>query len=108
MQLVELQKKSAEFERRNASVLAITAAPLPELERYAKEIGVTFPLLADPKLDVIRKFGVQDPGNRTAWPAVFVIEADGGIAWSSVPKSYTADARATPDALLSELDKLGE
>ncbi len=71
---------------------------------------VTFPLLSDPDHQVIDAYGLGDPryaGQKIAgipYPAVYVIDKNGKVAWARVEKDYkqrptTADIRAALDAL---------
>jgi alkyl hydroperoxide reductase subunit AhpC len=49
---------------------------------------VRFPLLADPKRDVIRAYGVEDAENEIAWPAIFVIGRDGKVERHLLTDNY--------------------
>jgi alkyl hydroperoxide reductase subunit AhpC len=49
---------------------------------------VRFPLLADPKRDVIRAYGVEDAENEIAWPAIFVIGHDGRVQRHLLTDNY--------------------
>ncbi len=45
----------------------------------AERLGVTFPILSDPGAATIRAYGVYDPENEIAWPAVFIVGKTGTI-----------------------------
>jgi alkyl hydroperoxide reductase subunit AhpC len=49
---------------------------------------VTFPIVADADRALTKAFGVYDEGNDIAWPAVFVLNADGTVAWRSFEDNY--------------------
>lgn len=90
-----------EFERRQASLVAI-AVDSPERARaLAEGLHLTFPLLADPTLGVIRSFGVEDVENGIAWPAVFVIGRDAKIVWRAAAETYKR--RPTVDEILKHV-----
>ena len=72
---------------------------------------VMFQLLSDPKQQVIDAYGLRDPryaGQKVAgipFPAVYVIDKKGKIAWARVEMDYkqrptTGEIRAAVDALL--------
>ena len=46
---------------------------------FAKQIGVTFPLLSDFKRDVSKKYGILDENRLVATRATFVLNKDGII-----------------------------
>lgn len=83
---------------------------------FAEEIaadarsGVSFQLLSDPQHRVIDAYGLTDPryaGLRRAgipYPAAYVIDRDGRIAWARIDKDYrqrppNREIRAALDAL---------
>ena len=66
---------------------------------------MTFPLLSDEKLATIRAWGVEDKENGTAWPAIYVIDRGGRVAWRSVAETYKV--RAGPALIIQALEQLG-
>ncbi len=69
--------------------------------KLAARLGLTFPLLSDPGLKIIDAYGVQDPGNETAWPAVYVLAPSGRIVWRHLSETYKRrPPAATLDAAL--------
>lgn len=56
--------------------MAISADPPATAASLAVKSGLSFPLLSDPDRSVIQRYGVDDPENEIAWPAVFVIGPD--------------------------------
>ncbi len=54
----------------------------------ADKLGVTFPILSDPGATTIRAYGVYDPENEIAWPAVFVVGKDGTIEKRWLAEDY--------------------
>ena len=62
-----------------ASVVAISADPLPELMRFDEAHLFPFPLLSDRELSAARAFGVVDEGGQRAQRAAFVADTQGVI-----------------------------
>jgi peroxiredoxin Q/BCP len=74
-----------------ASVVAISADPLPVHDRFVERLGgLPFPLLADPDLRVTRLYGVADEQNKRSGRAAFVIDRDGTIKQRFVPYSVAS------------------
>jgi peroxiredoxin len=69
----------------------------------AAKLGLTYPLLSDPKQTAIRAFGVADENTGVAWPTAFVIGRDGRIAARFFTESYKK--RATTTDILAALDR---
>lgn len=69
--------------------------------KLAKKLGVTFPILADPKRTAIRAYGVLDPANDIAWPAIFVLDGDRTVTWRSLTENYKV--RPASEEVLSHL-----
>jgi peroxiredoxin len=51
------------------------------------DLGLTYPLLADPDLRAIRAFGIEHVGKGIALPSTFVLASDGRIVYRHVGKS---------------------
>ena len=73
------QADIAKFESTDTQVFGMSVDSVPANREFAKQIGVTFPLLSDFKRTVVKDYGVfneeQGFGNR----ATFVIDKDGII-----------------------------
>lgn len=67
----------------------------------AKRLGLTFPLLSDTTRATTKAWGVLDPGNDVAWPAIFVIGPDRKVKWRSLVETYKV--RPLPDLILEQL-----
>ena len=70
----------------------------PVIRTYAKELGLTFPLLLDPKGEIQASYGV------VGLPTTFLIGRDGrGVALAVGPREWSSPpARAIVQALLAE------
>jgi peroxiredoxin len=51
-------------------------------------LGLTLPVLSDPDRTVAKAYGVSDVENQTAWPAIFVLDSSGRVAWRSLSETY--------------------
>ena len=75
----QYQADIAKFEATDTQVIGISVDSGPANAHWAKELGVTFPILSDFKRTVVRDYGVfneaQGFGNR----ATFVIDKEGII-----------------------------
>ena len=73
------QADIAKFESTDTQVFGLSVDSVPANREFAKQIGVTFPLLSDFKRTVVKDYGVfneeQGFGNRTT----FIIDKDGII-----------------------------
>ena len=84
--------------------MAISVDAPAKSAELATKLGVTFPLLADEKLVAGRAWGVEDAENGISWPSIFVVAADGRIAWRSLSQTYKV--RAGVGEILQALDAL--
>ena len=66
-----------------ATVVAISAGA-DDIAKVKEEIGVQFPVYADPDRAAIRAWGVADPDAAIAVPATFVVGADGVVRYVHV------------------------
>ena len=73
------QADIAKFETNETQVFGMSVDSIPANREFAKQLGVTFPILSDFKRTVVKDYGVfneeQGFGNR----ATFVIDKDGII-----------------------------
>lgn len=64
----------------------------------SRKLGLSFPILSDPRLEATRAFGVEDVGKDIALPATVVVGADGNVLWIYVG-DRPADRPLIPDVL---------
>ncbi len=73
------QADIAKFEASDTHIFGLSVDSVPANREFAKQIGVTFPLLSDFKRTVVKDYGIfnekQQFGNR----ATFVIDKEGII-----------------------------
>lgn len=96
----------SEFARHHAQVLGLSVDGVWSHAAFAKDRKLHFPLLADfePKGAVARLYGVYRPKEGCSERALFVIDAEGKIAWS-----YVSPIGVNPgaDGIFDALEKLG-
>ena len=94
-----------EFRSRGADLLGISVDGAWCHRAFAKDRSLNFPLLSDfePKGEVARAYGAYRDSEGVAERALFVIGADGVIAWS-----YLSPIAVNPgaDGILDALDRL--
>jgi mycoredoxin-dependent peroxiredoxin len=73
------QADIAKFEASNTQVLGISVDSGPANAHWAKELGVTFPILSDFKRTVVKDYGVYNEAQGYASRATFVIDKQGII-----------------------------
>ncbi len=68
-------------------MVGISVDPLEDSRGLAKDLGLSFPLLSDPDLAVIRAYGVADESNGIAWPSEVLVDPGGVIRWRQGARS---------------------
>lgn len=74
----------------------------PELSHeLGTALGLSFPLLGDVDLAVIRAYGLEDAANGIAWPAIYVLDRAGTVRFRSLTENYRIreDARVVEGAI---------
>ena len=93
-----LQQNLPELDRLGIRLLAISV-DAPEVSRdLARKAGYTFPLLADPRAEVIRRYDLLHPAGSTqgqdiARPAEFLLDRNGVVRWRNLTDDYRVRAR---------------
>lgn len=77
-----------DLERAGVVLQAVSVDSAPDLAALRTRVGVTFELLSDEGREATRAFGVYDPGNDIAWPALFLLDEEGRVTWSHVEATY--------------------
>ena len=82
----------------------------PEINRrQSQKLDYRFPLLSDPKAEVIRRFDVLHPGAGPigadiARPAEFLIDSNGMVRWVNLTDNVAV--RARPEQVLDAFSQL--
>jgi peroxiredoxin len=103
------EKHLDEFHQKQVEVVAISVDSPDESRKLCQARGYTFPLLSDPKADVIRQYGVLHPhggenDRDIARPAEFLVDATGTIRWVNLTDDIRV--RARPETVLEALNAL--
>jgi peroxiredoxin len=87
-QLVELQAHADDFAQRDA-VVAVVSVDGPDTGAHlATGLALSYTVVSDPGHKLIGAFGVFDAETELAWPAIFVVDADGAIDWRWVADDF--------------------
>ena len=74
------QADIAKFEANDTQVFGVSVDSIPANREFAKQIGVTFPILSDfAKRSVVRDYGIFNEDGGYGNRATFVIDKDGII-----------------------------
>ena len=106
-QLPEVQKASSEFAALDTVVFGVSVDSHHSNTAFAKQLGLTFPLLSDFGKDASTAYGVLNPQRGNSRRAIFVIDKQGRIAHKEVSAS-TNDLDQVPSnqAVLEVLRRL--
>lgn len=87
-QLGKLLPKIGELTAEGAAVLGISI-DMPETSaRLAQNLGVTFPILSDPRMAVIRAYGMKGEGMEMADMGYAVIDKQGRIRARQIDRRF--------------------
>lgn len=82
-QLCAYQSELADFEALGAQVWGISRQVAASHEAFAVRQGLSFPLLADEKGDIVEQYGASMFGMGVR-RSIFVVDADGVLRWKHV------------------------
>ncbi len=107
---MQLQRHLEQFDAAGVSVFAISYDPQEAQADFAREFGISFPLLADPDHEVIEATGILntlvEPSHGIygiPFPGSYVIDQDGTVAEKLFFRSY----RSRPSAATVLRDGIG-
>ncbi|MCK9894754.1 peroxiredoxin [Frankia sp. AgB32] len=86
-----------------ARVWGISPQGLDSHEAFAREQGLSFPLLADPDRDAVRAYGIGIPGLGLR-RSVFLVDAEGMLRWKQV--GLVGLTYSDVDTIARQIDKL--
>jgi len=105
-QLQAFAPKAEAFRKAGIELVAISSDSQQDLiksiEKYGKDGGFPFPLAADPKLEVFKKYRCFDDFENLTLHGTFLIDGDGLVRWQDISYDPFMDA----DFLLSEAQRL--
>ena len=88
VQLGKLSPKIAELTAEGAAVLAISRDTTEAQARMARELGLPFPVLADPSMEVIRAYRMKGEGMDMAELGYVVIDKQGRIRTRQIDRYF--------------------
>jgi len=87
-QLVKLQGRLEELTAEGAAVFAVSIDPPEQARTVAEALHLTFPILSDPRLELIRPYGMKGQGMEMAEPGYVVIDRKGQILAQRVDREF--------------------
>jgi len=108
--LRSFQRRLSDFDARGIRIVGISVDPPDINRRESQKRGYTFPLLSDPKAEVIRRYDVLHPGAGPkgadiARPAEFLIDPNGMVRWVNLTENIAV--RARPEQVLDAFNQIG-
>ena len=107
---MELQGRLEEIRKAGLRVAAISYDPVPVLADFSARRGITFPLLADPGSETIKRYGILnttvDPKNALygyPFPGTYIIDKQGVVT-----SRFFEEAYQERDTVSSILVRLGQ
>ena len=91
-----MQAARKQFDDTKTALVAISNDSEKDTTALRDRLGITFPMISDPDLSIIRGYGVRE-GNKGARPATFVIDR-GPIVFAKVGEN-AADRPTTQEIL---------
>lgn len=100
MQLGKLQAGMEKLRAGGAAVLAVSIDRPDEAGRLARELSLTFPILSDPRMDVIRRYSMKGSGMQMADMGYVVIDRAGRIRAKRIDPRFGDNVGQILDAVL--------
>ena len=98
-----MRDRYADFQQRNAEVIAIAPDTVENSQRYFQANDIPFPMLADAKREVFRQYDVKSAmislGQR---PGLFIIDGEGTVRFAHL--GFQQWEIPTIDETLKQLD----
>ena len=104
------QRSLSDFDARGIRIVGISVDPPDVNRRQSQQRSYKFPLLSDPKAEVIRRYDVLHPdagpkGADIARPAEFLIDSNGMVRWVNLTENIAV--RARPEQVLDAFNQIG-
>lgn len=107
-QLDQLAASYETVQSLRAELVAISADPLDSTRAFPTATRWPFPIIGDPALQLIDRYGVRDPddpeGRQIARPSVFVLDLTGVVRYAHV--GIHRQDRPTPGSIMLALETL--
>jgi peroxiredoxin len=103
-QLAGYAREYEEFDKRGAQVAGISVDPPGNNARMVGKLLIPFPLLSDPRGELIKRYGLWDEEEGVAVPSILVVDRSGEIRYRYSGSDF-AD-RPSDEAVFAALDGL--
>jgi peroxiredoxin len=105
--LRSFEQHLSDFNQRHIEIAAISVDSTDQSRKLSQAKGYTFPVLSDPKAEVIGRYGLLHPkggedGQDIARPAEILVDANGIIRWENLTDDLRV--RARPGQVLQAFD----
>ena len=99
----------AAFRERGVAIAAVVVDPPVTNAELARDAGIEFPILSDPRLRTIDAYGLRHvgagpDGHDIAHSASVLIDGSSVVRWTFVTENVRV--RPTPDVVLAAIDEL--
>ena len=81
--------------------MAVSVDSAAESHKLAEKRKIPFPLLSDPEMQVISRYGVADSETEIAIPSIFFVEQGGTVGWVHVGEAIFI--RPSSEELLQDM-----
>jgi len=98
-QLGKLPSKLGELTAEGAAVLGISIDTAQEADRLAQELGLPFPILSDPTMEVIRAYRMKGQGMEMADMGYVIIDTQGRLRARQTDRQFGEHVGAMVQAL---------
>jgi len=100
-----LEARRKEFEAAGATILGISVDSTYSHEAWARQHGLSYPLLSDMHRTVCQAYGVYNAERNCARRATFIVDKSGVVQFTEV---YEPGQLPDPDRLLQRVKELGD
>jgi peroxiredoxin len=87
-QLGKLQRRLDELTAEGAAVFAVSIDTPEQARRIAQQFGLTFPILSDPGMRVIQRYGMKGEGMEMADLGYAVIDRNGKLVAKRIDREF--------------------
>ncbi|MAG36820.1 MAG: peroxiredoxin [Dehalococcoidia bacterium] len=102
IEMTTFQQEYARFRSLGAEILGVSADSVDSHDQWCDKLGgLSYPLLADTQLEVIKQYDVLSPDGSKAQRALFVVDRKGTLRWKN--ESYDVRDPAQYQSLIDAL-----
>jgi peroxiredoxin Q/BCP len=87
-QLVKLQRRLPELAAAGAAVFAVSIDPPEQARQVVEQFRLSFPVLSDPRIEIIRPYGMKGDGMDMADLGYVVIDRAGRIRMKRIDREF--------------------